>query len=168
MSTLQHRSFLSDCWSLHLKGWTRSICAVKMSVPSFCRVQHSVYLSLPGPLGCTHRHTCLTPLLLPVVHVLQEQQYAQWMAGCRLASKGKSLADSSFQSEIQSIRSFLAMQKTNSGSSNNSVASDESINTHSLVSPRYHKKYKPKQVKEGRVFALLHSQNTQQYLLIWF
>ncbi|XP_032410781.1 fermitin family homolog 3b [Xiphophorus hellerii] len=75
-----------------------------------------------------------------------EQQYAQWMAGCRLASKGKSLADSSFQSEIQSISSFLAMQKTNSGSSNNSAASDESINTHSLVSPRYHKKYKPKQL----------------------
>uniref|UniRef100_A0A3Q2CIB6 FERM domain containing kindlin 3b n=2 Tax=Cyprinodon variegatus TaxID=28743 RepID=A0A3Q2CIB6_CYPVA len=75
-----------------------------------------------------------------------EQQYAQWMAGCRLASKGKSLADSSFQSEIQSIRSFLAMQKTNSGSSNNAASNDESINTHSLVSPRYHKKYKPKQL----------------------
>uniref|UniRef100_A0A672FNT4 Fermitin family member 3b n=1 Tax=Salarias fasciatus TaxID=181472 RepID=A0A672FNT4_SALFA len=75
-----------------------------------------------------------------------EQQYAQWMAGCRLASKGKSLADSSFQSEIQSIRSFLAMQKTNSGSHGNAAAGDESINTHSLVSPRYHKKYKAKQL----------------------
>ncbi|KAL3973154.1 condensin-2 complex subunit H2 [Sarotherodon galilaeus] len=74
-----------------------------------------------------------------------EQQYAQWMAGCRLASKGKTLADSSFQSEIQSIRSFLAMQKTNSSSSS-ANASEESINTHSLVSPRYHKKYKPKQL----------------------
>uniref|UniRef100_A0AAQ5Y3Q9 PH domain-containing protein n=1 Tax=Amphiprion ocellaris TaxID=80972 RepID=A0AAQ5Y3Q9_AMPOC len=73
-----------------------------------------------------------------------EQQYAQWMAACRLASKGKSLADSSFQSEIQSIRSFLAMQKTNSHG--NAPAGDESINTHSLVSPRYHKKYKPKQL----------------------
>uniref|UniRef100_A0A7N6AI60 PH domain-containing protein n=1 Tax=Anabas testudineus TaxID=64144 RepID=A0A7N6AI60_ANATE len=48
-----------------------------------------------------------------------DQQYAQWMAACRLASKGKSLADSTFQSEIQSIRSFLAMQKTNSGSHGN-------------------------------------------------
>uniref|UniRef100_A0AAX7SDB4 PH domain-containing protein n=1 Tax=Astatotilapia calliptera TaxID=8154 RepID=A0AAX7SDB4_ASTCA len=74
-----------------------------------------------------------------------EQQYAQWMAGCRLGSKGKTLADSSFQSEIQSIRSFLAMQKTNSSSSS-ANASEESINTHSLVSPRYHKKYKPKQL----------------------
>ncbi|KAI3351161.1 hypothetical protein L3Q82_005718 [Scortum barcoo] len=74
-----------------------------------------------------------------------EQQYAQWMAACRLGSKGKTLADSSFQSEIQSIRSFLAMQKTSSGSHGN-VPADESINTHSLVSPRYHKKYKPKQL----------------------
>ncbi|CAG5990244.1 unnamed protein product [Menidia menidia] len=75
---------------------------------------------------------------------LQEQQYAQWMAGCRLASKGKSLADSSFHSEIESIRSFLAMQKSNSGSNGSADSSNESINPHSLVSPRYHKKYKPK------------------------
>ncbi|XP_071400839.1 fermitin family homolog 3-like isoform X3 [Centroberyx affinis] len=75
-----------------------------------------------------------------------EQQYAQWMAACRLASKGKSLADSTFQNEIQSIRSFLAMQKTNSGSHGNAPATDDSINTHSLVSPRYHKKYKAKQL----------------------
>ncbi|KAM4621595.1 fermitin family homolog 3-like [Polymixia lowei] len=74
-----------------------------------------------------------------------EQQYAQWMAACRLASKGKSLADSSFQSEIQSIRSFMAMQRTNHSSQGN-APTDESINTHSLVSPRYHKKYKAKQL----------------------
>uniref|UniRef100_A0A8C2XF87 FERM domain containing kindlin 3b n=1 Tax=Cyclopterus lumpus TaxID=8103 RepID=A0A8C2XF87_CYCLU len=75
-----------------------------------------------------------------------EQQYAQWMAACRLASKGKTLADSSFQNEIQSIRSFLAMQKTSSGSHGNAPTNDESINPHSLVSPRYHKKYKAKQL----------------------
>lgn len=68
------------------------------------------------------------------------------MAACRLASKGKSLADSSFQSEIRSIRSFLAMQNTSSNSHGNAAATDESINTLSLVSPRYHKKYKTKQV----------------------
>ncbi len=66
------------------------------------------------------------------------------MAACRLASKGKTLADSSFSCEVQSIQSFLAMQKTTP--SNNTAQTDESINTHSLVSPRYQKKYKPKQV----------------------
>lgn len=54
------------------------------------------------------------------------------------------MADSSFSSEVQSIQSFLAMQKTTP--SNNTAQTDESINTHSLVSPRYQKKYKPKQV----------------------
>lgn len=42
---------------------------------------------------------------------LQEDQYAKWMAACRLASKGRSLADSSYESEVQSIKSFLNMQK---------------------------------------------------------
>lgn len=75
---------------------------------------------------------------------VQEQQYSKWMAACRLASKGKTLADSSFSSEVQNIQSFLAMQRTKPG--NKTAPSDESINTHSLVSPRYQKKYKPKQV----------------------
>lgn len=74
------------------------------------------------------------------------------MAACRLASKGKTLADSSFSSEVQSIQSFLAMQKTTP--SNNTAQTDESINTHSLVSPRYQKKYKPKQVPRLRITGI--------------
>ncbi|KAJ3588516.1 hypothetical protein NHX12_012108 [Muraenolepis orangiensis] len=74
-----------------------------------------------------------------------EEQYARWMAACRLASRGQSLADSSFQSEIQSIRSVLAMQKT-SGNGSASATGDDAINAYSLVSPRYHKKYKAKQL----------------------
>ncbi|XP_041695134.1 fermitin family homolog 3-like [Coregonus clupeaformis] len=75
-----------------------------------------------------------------------EEQYSRWMAACRLASKGKSLADSSFQSEVQSIRSFLAMQQTNPNTHNTHTDDSMSINTHSLVSPRYSKKYKVKQL----------------------
>lgn len=40
-----------------------------------------------------------------------EEQYASWMAACRLASKGRTLADSSFEAERNSILSFLTMQK---------------------------------------------------------
>ncbi|XP_028665506.1 fermitin family homolog 3-like [Erpetoichthys calabaricus] len=72
-----------------------------------------------------------------------EKQYSRWMAACRLASKGKTMADSSYQSEVQNILAFLTMQKKNPGTQ---VASDENINTHSLVSPRYQKKYKAKQL----------------------
>lgn len=39
-----------------------------------------------------------------------EEQYARWMAAMRLASKGKSLADSSYDSEVKSILAFLSMQ----------------------------------------------------------
>ncbi|XP_072293765.1 fermitin family homolog 3b [Eucyclogobius newberryi] len=102
-----------------------------------------------------------------------EQQYAQWMAACRLASKGKSLADSSYQSEIQSICSFLAMQKTNSGSHGKTPSADESINTYSLVSPRYHKKYKAKQLTPRildayqNVSLLTLTDAVMRFLQIW-
>ncbi|CAO2582748.1 Fermitin family homolog 2 [Lemmus lemmus] len=39
-----------------------------------------------------------------------EKQYAHWMAACRLASKGKTMADSSYNLEVQNILSFLKMQ----------------------------------------------------------
>lgn len=40
-----------------------------------------------------------------------EEQYAKWMAACRLASKGRSLADSSYESEVQNIQTLLNLQK---------------------------------------------------------
>jgi kindlin 2 len=40
----------------------------------------------------------------------QEQQYARWMAACRMASKGKSMADSGYDAEVKSIQAFLSMQ----------------------------------------------------------
>lgn len=100
-----------------------------------------------------------------------EQQYSKWMAACRLASKGKTLADSSFSSEVQSIQSFLAMQRTTPG--NKTAPNDESINTHSLVSPRYQKKYKPKQLTPRileayqNVAQLSLTDAVQKFLQIW-
>ncbi|XP_076355270.1 unc-112-related protein-like [Tachypleus tridentatus] len=40
-----------------------------------------------------------------------EQQYAKWMAACRLASKGKTMADSSYDMEVKTILEFLSMQR---------------------------------------------------------
>uniref|UniRef100_A0A3B1J6S3 FERM domain containing kindlin 3b n=1 Tax=Astyanax mexicanus TaxID=7994 RepID=A0A3B1J6S3_ASTMX len=73
-----------------------------------------------------------------------EKQYAEWMAACKLASKGLTLLDSSYQSEVKNIQMFLSMQRSNSSSS--TPQTDDSINTQSLVSPRYTKKYKVKQL----------------------
>lgn len=75
---------------------------------------------------------------------LQEKQYAHWMAACRLASKGKTMADSSYNLEVQNILSFLKMQHMNPDLPIEPVATD--INPECLVSPRYLKKYKNKQV----------------------
>lgn len=40
-----------------------------------------------------------------------EQQYAKWLAACRLAAKGRSLADSTYESEVDGIISLLQMQR---------------------------------------------------------
>ncbi|XP_068201311.1 unc-112-related protein-like isoform X1 [Palaemon carinicauda] len=45
-----------------------------------------------------------------LIRCASEEQYARWMAAMRLASKGKSLADSSYDSEVKSILAFLSMQ----------------------------------------------------------
>lgn len=39
-----------------------------------------------------------------------ETQYAQWMAACRVGSKGKSLSDVSYEQEVSTIKAFLSMQ----------------------------------------------------------
>ncbi|XP_053735794.1 fermitin family homolog 3b isoform X1 [Synchiropus splendidus] len=102
-----------------------------------------------------------------------EQQYARWMAACRTASKGKTLADSSFQSEIQNIQSFLEMQKSTSGSHGSPSMTDEAINTYSVVSPRYHKKYKIKQLTPRildayqNVAQLSLTEAVMRFLQIW-
>lgn len=83
-------------------------------------------------------HLC--PVLAP-----QEKQYAHWMAACRLASKGKTMADSSYNLEVQNILSFLKMQHMNPDPQFIEPITTD-INPECLVSPRYLKKYKNKQV----------------------
>uniref|UniRef100_A0A674D9C4 FERM domain containing kindlin 3b n=1 Tax=Salmo trutta TaxID=8032 RepID=A0A674D9C4_SALTR len=110
---------------INLKG-CEAAPDVNVAGQKFC-----IKLLIPAPEGMNE------------VYLRCENQYSRWMAACRLASKEKSLADRLFQSEVQSIRSFLAMQQTNP---NTHTDDSMSINTHSLVSPRYSKKYKVKQL----------------------
>ncbi|XP_045460943.1 unc-112-related protein-like [Harmonia axyridis] len=71
-----------------------------------------------------------------------EQQYAKWMACCKLASKGRSLADSSYEAEKKTILDFLQMQKpTDSPALNpNSL----NIQVEDYIAPKYLKKLKGK------------------------
>jgi len=40
----------------------------------------------------------------------QEEQYARWMVAFRLASKGRTMADSSYEPEVKSMLALLSMQ----------------------------------------------------------
>lgn len=66
------------------------------------------------------------------------------MAACRLASKGRSLADSSYDSEVSSIKSFLNMQKPAQEASIN--INPDNIDPNDFVAPRFAKKLKSKTV----------------------
>lgn len=84
------------------------------------------------------------------VSPFQEQQYARWMAGCRLASKGRTMADSSYASEVQAILAFLSLQRAGGGGAGSHPqgpdTSAEGLNPYGLVAPRFQRKFKAKQV----------------------
>uniref|UniRef100_A0A8C2DII5 Fermitin family member 1 n=1 Tax=Cyprinus carpio TaxID=7962 RepID=A0A8C2DII5_CYPCA len=77
-----------------------------------------------------------------------ETQYSKWKAACMLASKGKTMAYSSYRTEVKKIQSFLQMKSLAPppGQAAPDVESME-MNAECFVSPRYAKKYKTKQVK---------------------
>ncbi|XP_067113104.1 fermitin family homolog 3 isoform X1 [Osmerus mordax] len=105
-------------------------------IPDVCVASQRfcIKLLIPGPEGMNE----------VFLRCENELQYSRWMAACRLASKGKTLADGSFTSEVQNIRSFLAMQRPAPGP--RIAQTGDGIDTHGLVSPRYHKNYKTKQL----------------------
>lgn len=76
----------------------------------------------------------------------QEDQYARWMAACKLGSKGKTLADSSYDTEVKTIQTFLSMQKRAPTPAIN--PSSFEINPNDYVAPRFLKKMKGKVMME--------------------
>ncbi|KAK2190857.1 hypothetical protein NP493_66g04013 [Ridgeia piscesae] len=73
-----------------------------------------------------------------------EDQYAKWMAACRLASKGKTMADSSYDMEVKSILAFLHMQRPAPADQVDGSSLD--IQPEEFVAPRFVKKLKTKQI----------------------
>ncbi|XP_029173630.1 unc-112-related protein [Nylanderia fulva] len=74
-----------------------------------------------------------------------EQQYAKWMAACRLAAKGRTLADASYESEVNSITAFLQLQRPAPAPAINPNALD--IIPEDYVASRFAKKFKGKLVQ---------------------
>ncbi|XP_027696227.1 fermitin family homolog 1 [Vombatus ursinus] len=93
-------------------------------------------------------------LLIPVADGMNEvylrcdneNQYARWMAACVLASKGKTMADSSYWPEVNNILSFLKMKNRNTSSQAPSDPECMDMKPECFVSPRCAKKYKSKQL----------------------
>ncbi|KAJ1065954.1 hypothetical protein K5549_013467 [Capra hircus] len=99
---------------LNLKG-CEVVPDVNVSGQKFC-----IKLLVPSPEGMSEIY----------LRCQDEQQYARWMAGCRLASKGRTMADSR-------------------GSGNHPQgpdASAEGLNPYGLVAPRFQRKFKAKQL----------------------
>lgn len=61
--------------------------------------KYHIKLRIPGPDIVEVELGCNTP-----------EQYVKWMAACRLASKGKTMADPSYEVEMSGVRTFLKMQ----------------------------------------------------------
>lgn len=71
--------------------------------PDVCLTQHKygIKLEVPSSEGMSEMY----------IRCDKEEQYARWMAACKLASKGRSLADSSYDAEVASITAVLQMQR---------------------------------------------------------
>lgn len=67
-----------------------------------------------------------------------ESQYAQWMAACRLAAKGKGMADVGYDQEVSAIKAFLSMQHPATSPAINPSTLDISVEDY--VAPRFLKR----------------------------
>uniref|UniRef100_A0A0K0CUA7 PH domain-containing protein n=1 Tax=Angiostrongylus cantonensis TaxID=6313 RepID=A0A0K0CUA7_ANGCA len=110
-----------------------------------------------------------------------EHQYARWMAACRLASRGKSMADSSYPQEVESIKNLLHMQSATNGRNENStmrrstpVKLPSDFNVEEYVSQRYVRKARSRQSLQQRVVdahanvrQLSSTEAKLQYIRAW-
>ena len=77
------------------------------------------------------------------------------MAAFRLASKGKTMADSSYESETQSILNFLSMQHPSQSPA--IKTSDISLEVDDFVAPRFVRKMKSRQVTDQTTLLFVAS-----------
>ncbi|GIY90749.1 unc-112-related protein [Caerostris darwini] len=114
-----------------------SICLKGCEVTPDVNLSHGKYgirLEVPNHEGMTEYW----------IRCTSEEQYAKWMAACRLAAKGKTMADSSYDLEVKSIQDFLNMQKPAPAAVISPSQID--INPDDMVAPRFVRKLKSQKV----------------------
>ncbi|KAJ8985897.1 hypothetical protein NQ317_010653 [Molorchus minor] len=113
-------------FNINLKG-----CEVTPDV-NISQNKYVIKLEVPSADGMTEMY----------IRCDDETQYARWMACCRLAAKGRSLADSSYESEKQTILDFLNLQRRAEEPVINPSTLD--IQVDDFIAPKYLKKSKGK------------------------
>lgn len=113
-------------FSLNLRG-----CEVTPDV-NLSQGKYGIRLEVPSHDGMTEY----------LIRCDSEGQYARWMAAFRLASKGKTMADSSYEHEVKQILDFLSMQHPAPAPAINPNQID--INVDDYVAPRFFRKFKGK------------------------
>ncbi|KAL0819834.1 hypothetical protein ABMA28_007860 [Loxostege sticticalis] len=75
-----------------------------------------------------------------------EDQYAEWVAACRLGSRGRSLADPTFVTEAAAVRTLLALQRPQPGAAlhQQNVPHLDHLQPENFLAPRFLKKLKGK------------------------
>lgn len=71
-----------------------------------------------------------------------EAQFAKWMAAFKLASKGKTMADASYQYEVQNLLSHLTLQTTPQRQTDYYPTDAAVVNTDNYVPSRFLRKNK--------------------------
>jgi len=120
------RSSQDLLFSVPLKG-----CEVTPAV-NLSTARYELKLEVPSAEGMTDMY----------LRFSSEQQYSNWLAACRLAAKGKTLADPSFEMEVNSIKAFLSMQAPATAPAINPASIE--INPDDYVAPRFSRKIKSK------------------------
>ena len=69
------------------------------------------------------------------------------MAACKLASKGRTMADSSYESEVAALQTFLSMQHPSAVPV--IAPSQVDIQPEDFIAPRFFRKIKSKSVSHG-------------------
>ncbi|KAF5275198.1 hypothetical protein FQR65_LT04230 [Abscondita terminalis] len=116
--------------SINLKG-----CEVTPDV-NISQNKYGIKLEVPSSEGMAEMY----------IRCDNEKQYAKWMAACRLAAKGRSLADSSYNSEVQTILDFIQMQRPSErGPAINPKSLD--IQPDEYIAPRFARKIKGRLVQ---------------------
>ena len=88
-----------------------------------------------------------------------EEHYCRWMAACKLASQGKTMADSSYVTEVESLKILLSRQQPALSPALVQLQFDVNVNAEDFVAPRYHKRIKNKQVVQRIMEAHSNVQN---------